>query len=285
MTDLNTPQRQDNTDAHGEKSQDGSTLSNITLSEAEGPSPPPKKRHCYHCHCEPKPWWKRINWQLLVELVVFGLGFKVACIYEHQLKAMLEANELTRNNFVVDERAWVGIDFKLVHTVNPDGTVRFIANGELRNTGKTPALKMSLPHAVVITKPWDELIDQDKEWESGISSVRHSEETGKQVLESEANKKVGHPELMAMFAAMLANQSEKWHSQGGALAPNAPPLAAFAVDETLVDPSARNGKPQVTYWLGRLTYSDIFSKPHTTKFCLWYAEHTFELCPTGNSMD
>jgi hypothetical protein len=51
-------------------------------------------------------------------------------------------------------------------------------------------------------------------------------------------------------------------------------------------PRVHDGQPEIFYFIGRVTYRDIFGeRQRTTKFCLRYAEKEFVLCPTGNSMD
>jgi hypothetical protein len=275
-----TPQGQDNTTERGNEPKDGGTLG-IVLFAQKNPATPSEQYCSYH---SPKPpWWKRLSsWQLFIEILVFIVAIRVACIYSGQLKQMIEANRLSHDNFIVDERAWVGVDIQLSNTKNADGTIRFVANGVLKNTGKTPALKMSFPHNIVITRAWNETIDQDKEWAAGIESLKHAEEAGKQTMEANKN---ANPQFMAEFGSILANQREKWHGEGGALAPNSTSPVNLT-NETMVDPSFKNGQPQILYWIGRFTYYDIFGKQqHTTKFCFRYAERSFEICPDGNSMD
>jgi hypothetical protein len=53
------------------------------------------------------PWWKRVNWQLLVEIAVFLVGVKVAFIYSGQLRQMIESNDINRENVESVERALV----------------------------------------------------------------------------------------------------------------------------------------------------------------------------------
>jgi hypothetical protein len=64
------------------------------------------------------------------------------------------------------------------------------------------------------------------------------------------------------------------------------PLIDIDVLDPNLDPKFARSKPQIIYWIGRVTYNDIFGNTlHTTKFCLWYVGRDLEQCPGGNSMD
>ena len=58
---------------------------------------------------EPRAWWRRINWQLLVEIAVFAVAVRVACIYSGQLDQMIKSNGLTEQTMRLDQRAWVAV--------------------------------------------------------------------------------------------------------------------------------------------------------------------------------
>jgi hypothetical protein len=199
-------------------------------------------------------------WQIIKGTLEIG-GFAAVIVYA--VTTYCQWRDL-RHNFIVDERAWVGIDIQLSAIKNPDGTIKFVANGVFKNTGKTPALKMSSPHSIVTIKAWNDAIDQDREWIDGMESLKLAEDAGRQTVEANKN---ANPQFMADFGAALANQREKWHGEGGALAPNSTSQVNLAND-TRANPSLKNGQPQIVYWIGRFTYYDIFGKEqHTTKFC------------------
>jgi hypothetical protein len=190
----------------------------------------------------------------------------------------------TNINFRMQQRAWVGLNVsKFGVTKNPDGRLTFTANGIIRNSGSTPALRVSTLRTFSLTKPSDQPIDSDKEWDGFMAQMKQLEKSDREVIEKYT---FSRPEFSATYATIAARQTQKWNGEGGAVAPGSE-SPVVVIDNTLPDPRP-DMKPQAKtiYWLGRITYRDIFSEEiHTTKFCVWYAQGIFELCPTGNVMD
>jgi hypothetical protein len=162
----NAPQSQDNTTDHGNKSNNSGALGNGSLSKTERPPTPPKHSHTYYG--QKPPWWERLNWQiiqLIVELLVFAVGVRVAWIYSDQLDAMIKSNCInkqsadaatsaartasdalaeSKRSIHLDQRAWLQIDPQppqddLERFGSSWRTGKIISIG-IRNTGKTPAL-------------------------------------------------------------------------------------------------------------------------------------------------
>jgi hypothetical protein len=148
----NAPQGQDSTAEHGGESKSSSALTNVTLPKPESPPSPPKP-HCSDHHPKPTPWWKRLPLQLLVELAVFIVGVRVACIYSGQLKQMIESNKLTEQTMRLDERAWVAVT--AVSGTRPEIRKKITYSVHFIDTGKTPASN-------VIVHPGDELLTRGK---------------------------------------------------------------------------------------------------------------------------
>lgn len=101
----NTPESQDNTTEHSNERKNSGGLSDLTISKTESPPPPSEQCHPYHWQYPPKPWWRRLNWQLIVELMVFVVAVKVAFIYSGQLDQMKRTNDITEGF----QRPWVGV--------------------------------------------------------------------------------------------------------------------------------------------------------------------------------
>ncbi len=202
-----------------------------------------------------------------------------------QAAAALVSVQQGKRSFELDERAWIGIEISQFRAMkNSDGTIKFVANGTIKNSGKTPALNVSTYRTINFSKASEETVDYDKEWDRVMAEMKHWEK-----IEGKTIKKyrLSNPEFAAGAAALAASQTQKWRGLGGAIAPGSTFGPTSIVDATLPDPRPNIYLPTKTiYWLGRIAYHDIFSdQTHTTKVCIWYAEGAFELCPNGNSMD
>lgn len=143
MDESNTPQGQDNTTEHGDERENSSTLSDGTLSKTKSPTTPSKGCHPYHYQQSSQPWWKRLNWMLIVEVMVFIVAIKVARIYSDQLKQMIEANKITRSGLESGQRAFVA--FREVESrrtsirSKSQTTVEWVFRAKVENAGATPA--------------------------------------------------------------------------------------------------------------------------------------------------
>jgi hypothetical protein len=219
---------------------------------------------------------------------------------EESSKRSKEALDATIHNFHQEQRAWVG-----VIGVNTQGGVAdnnsFAFQSVqviVRNSGKTPALKISGECCMYLTRKSDDPIpDYDSE-------VRESEkklvEFGKQRHRQIEERIRQHPEMAVEFGDYLKHFDEMHSSrtnflhQGGVLAPevtqsiNLVPLMKF--DTVQLPTSAETAMPIrfTIYILGKITYNDIFmdTPRRSTKFCLMRAGGTsLVICPENNWMD
>jgi len=198
-----------------------------------------------------KPWYQTIEgWKAVFEIVAIPFAIWYAVITYFQWRDL-------RGNFQIDQRAWVGIV-----AISPDEPEE--SDGEfsfkdlwisMRNSGKTPALRMSAENLKIVRQPdRDPSPDYDalREGVPGVTNI---------------NINVEQP---------LRN---------GVLAPNSETKISFM-------PTIRRytfrGNGIATYFVGKLTYDDMFpSTPrHSTTFCIMHSgKGVFIACPSGNRMD
>jgi hypothetical protein len=171
MNELNTPQDQDKTPKHTDESENGSTLGNVTLPIAESPTSPSEQCHPYTYQHSPKPWWKRIDWKLIVELFVLGVGIKVACIYSGQLNQMIESNKITCETFETAARPYIVIDN--IQKAEAKTGVRIFCSSNLEQicvriyytvTGQTPAIAVQREVHVLFEKDQKAAEDTITNW-------------------------------------------------------------------------------------------------------------------------
>ena len=175
---------------------------------------------------------KRINWQLVLELMVFAVGVKVACIYSHQLKAMLDSNEINRDSLYSVQRPFIishGIKKKMNTITNPDGMRKksFEFTTEWENAGNTPAVGVVSLLGVVMQE--DELTEPEFMGTAFDKSVLKA-----------ASSMIGPK---APFESGITHQPEEF---------------------------ATNDLDVPRFFWGWLIYRDTFpkTKPHVTEFCL-----------------
>jgi hypothetical protein len=254
--------------------------------------------------------------QLVVNGVLAIVGIIALCIYGGQLKVMRgQLGEIIRQfpeiqksananvkaadqtekavknaavDFRLDQRAWIGIDFPILNAVRgaDKKQITVTIQASIKNTGKTPALKMSLPRPISVNKLVNQPINYDKEWETSISDKKQKAATSKKMLKSDKTSVIA-----GVIESFIDADEMRWNAEGWALAPGSTVPISLATGTTLPDPNLDPRYQdirgaQAIFWIGRITYRDIFSNEvHTTKFCLWYFSTTLELCPGGNSMD
>ena len=204
------------------------------------------------------------NWQEQIDATNFaGIQAK---------KARQSLNE-TIKNFRLDERAWLGLQNSSgTATWTPDGIVKLgNISVNLKNTGKSPALKISGRY-IQVTKSVDDPVP-DYETELGIIQKRLREKV------SQLSKM--YPEM----ASRILRDSKKVDviPKGGVVAPDSMLVLKIVAGEIQMD---RN-KPNTVYILEKLTYFDIFKAEHTTKICLELLpiETEFHPCMENNWMD
>jgi hypothetical protein len=195
----------------------------------------------------------------------------------------------SQKSFEIDERAWVGVA-EWHSEVGP------IENGVitmkemkiiLRNTGKTPATKLSIRCCSYSTSVLNGPIPDFDVFEKQEADARRQEE--ERIRRSIKDFK---PNIQAVIRKTWQEDRDREaavlgvHS-GGALAPGAP--YTINVSGWSFQMDTQNLYSNNAYLLGKITYQDIFdkTKERTTKFCLMRtsAGPEFTFCPESNLMD
>lgn len=205
-----------------------------------------------------------------------------------QAQAALDASRETAG---LDQRAWVGLVG--VETVGGEQTSDAFSFKSIivaiRNSGKTPALKLSGECCMYVNRPWtDPIPDYDTETKMIEEERRKHDEERRKRNEEEIKR---HPEFadrIREFEQSYSQATERKIPTGGVLAPG-------IVNNISVAPSMKFGRtrkpgeaPQTLYVIGRFTYTDIFTgtQRHSSKFCLMYTGgDSFNICPESNWMD
>jgi hypothetical protein len=189
-------------------------------------------------------------------------------------KTFLEAHD----DFRLDQRAWVGLkgfhcnDCKEEPPFQTDSTLKVGELGvTLANTGKTPALQMSLEGTYVSRKYSEPIPDYE-------ASLRDR---------SAFWKGVGGwpPKGMSPEIKKRLTTASKF-----VLAPNGTHdlVIVKGLSVTRPDPKGNINDVVITYGVGKITYTDpITNKTHTTRFCIFNngTAADFHYCTSGNEMD
>lgn len=212
-----------------------------------------------------------------------------------QSKAALDASI---GNARLDQRAWVG-----AVGVNTEGgiaerdsfaikSVQLI----LRNSGKTPALKVGGRCCIIMTRLWRDPIP---DYDTAVKEDEEMKRRSRQKMSEDLTRK--DPEMAAQIAdrfkemdALEASAMKRYLHEGGILAPEVPQALSIVqstqwgtrITENNFGPGL--GLPATIYILGKITYNDIFpgTPQRSTKFCLMRTTGTvFAFCPEGNWMD
>jgi hypothetical protein len=205
----------------------------------------------------------------------------------------------------LDQRAWVGVVDVATDGGKVDGDAfSFRSIGiAIRNTGKTPALKMTAYCCTYLSRLWSdkEIPDYDTEMIRNQEGERADfEKTIKQ-----------HPEMaerMTRWQKRWEKQMEAAKTEGrheGALAPQAvivintgvsmsmsglellPPPKVIKPEEMRPYFERASQRPKLFYAVGKIVYSDIFpnTKQHTTTICVVRnpgpSSLTFGICSQG----
>jgi hypothetical protein len=170
---------------------------------------------------------------------------------QQALNASIAASQL-------DQRAWVGVQSFSGGPVVSGDQVSFAVTVVAKNTGKTPALRMSGAYIQVVTEIRDPIPDYDDVYSGrfrGPSNIYQGE----------------------LFPL------------GDVLAPQAIRELNIGHDGAYASRKAGDGFPRIFYILGKITYDDVDGKTrHTTKFCLQNVERNqsnFSACRKGFGMD
>ena len=138
-----TPQGQDSTPKEAEKSKNSLPISEGIPSGTEIP-PTVNKDKETKAQKESVMWSrlkKQITIALIVEILIFAVTIKIACIYSGQLNQMIRANNLTQQALNRD-RPWVGVNGDVGFSkLNPKNEVfQFVVSYRVKNFGASPAL-------------------------------------------------------------------------------------------------------------------------------------------------
>jgi hypothetical protein len=182
----------------------------------------------------------------------------------------------------LDQRAWVGVVGVNAVGVKADEDSFGIQSLSIviRNSGKTPALKMSASNRGGVKLHSDPFPDYETIW---TEPQRRLEELKRK-----------NPQ----FAAAIAQMQQKTirsTSEDMVLPPNAAQELIVATNEqwsTNIEHKSFSGMvqkdPLTIYFLGKILYSDVFTgtPQRSTKFCLMRTApaSSFSICPAGNSM-
>ncbi len=209
--------------------------------------------------------------------------FRQLTIAQQQAQAARDGVSAINRQMQLDQRAWVGVQAMSGRADSQsDGNFRLQVEIILKNTGKTPAIKMG-GEMIALDRSWKEPIPEfDKE---AAASSKRLKESLRGILERTPKES----------RAYLAAQLQKIGAQmiipkGEVLAPEAtrPVSLTPGINYFVSDPAKNKPVPSVEYILGKFTYSDIFQvKEHSTKVCvMWRGGDTKpQICPEGNGME
>jgi hypothetical protein len=241
--------------------------------------------HCYKITCDGKrDWIDKATlgleaFGLFVLIVYTSATIVYACITYKMWIEMQTQSGNQRSTFMVDQRAWVGVDVKVTAVNHVTHTIDFEVI--LKNTGKTPALNVyeiqeitSAPRQTVppFTPPKIE----------GLRIPRSP---------SPPNPRVFTPDQIREMNRVEEEANKRMEEFVGAqenhfvIAPDAAPsipIHGFNFGEKVTDGTERG------YVLGQVTYKDIFGQTHKTDFSFFYtgAEPTiFRMNTSGNDMN
>jgi len=221
-------------------------------------------------------------------------------IAQKQADAAQKSVEALQEQMRVDQRAWIGVPS--VENVGGSGDSKNLMIGNLilvvRNSGKTPALRMS-GRVLVTKRKWtDPIPDFDVETrKQDLESKKSRNLTLQQQKERDRKLLKEHPEMAATIAdfrrkvALLDAQiqgqiHDLTSAEGGVLAPGV--TDTFTLLSSVQEGRGNEPVPRTIYVLGNFTYYDIFhgTPMRTTKYCLMNQSGTqFTFCPASNWMD
>jgi hypothetical protein len=174
-------------------------------------------------------------------------------------KTAKEALDASIESSRIDQRAWVSLMFPIETAdkakIQPNGMIEFVL--KFKNTGKTPALKISYDPLLLFRPPSAGFPDYDHETSENV-----------------------YYRISGIHEAAL-------------LAPGEETRIAFpGFREIFVGPSQidlMNNHETILYIVGKVTYRDIFpdTPQRTTKFCAFYVPGSGEVgaCPMNRTMD
>lgn len=187
---------------------------------------------------------KRINWQFIVELLVLGVGIRVAFIYSGQLREMIDANTISRESLTSVQRAFiVSRDVQKGRHVIQDSSkphAIWVFTMPWENTGTTPATITSQAFFA------DQLRDEPTEEQFMRKPLIQPSVTGPKAIRNIGNAGLTEIDL---FGRELPHENKGLQLM---------PIQTIAI---------KNG-PMHICW-GWVTYRDVFPNTalHVTEFC------------------
>lgn len=169
----------------------------------------------------------------------------------------------------LDQRAWVGVSDEGIIPATKEKESFFKLGLTIRNTGKTPALNVSVES---ITAPAVRG-DTPPTWEEIENNLHASYQPSgtSEILKEYLGPGVGYVTSLNKL-------------QGNILAPGATQTWAYEIFRRKRDEKPTRSRE---YFLVRIIYADVFSKKeHITKMCFMETiQNTAEKCATGNGMN
>jgi len=193
------------------------------------------------------------------------------------LNASIQASRL-------DERPWIG-----VVRVDTQGGVQShdvfsyqAVTISIRNSGKTPAIKMG-SRIFQLRRPWyEEVGDYDSEFRTWQQRRKAFEE---QLKREHPEMPPPPPGWEAEREAVESSMWKKLFPEGGVMAPGV--INSGDLGGATVGRRTKDGRPLAIYILGKITYHDTLGgTQHTTEFCIKHLQgNSFTFCLTGNWMN
>ena len=232
-----------------------------------------------------------------------------------QSKAAIDASVATART---DQRAWVGIvGVDTIGGIVKEGgdvaakDARFTVQSVsvvLRNSGRTPSLKMSMECCFLLTRPWrDPIPDYDSAIAERKTALTNS--ISQRLVRLRQQMEKANPGSAQFFRDEISQSKKKLANppvedlapvgaQGGVLSPDIPTNVVIVestawgtrspvtLPQGVSSPVWNSGDRLTIYILGKVIYTDIFKETHSTKFCLMRTTGaSFFSCPEGNWMD
>ncbi len=195
---------------------------------------------------------------------------------KQSLQATIAASKL-------DERPWVGVILG-----GTQGGVQtkdmFSFQGvtiSIRNTGKTPAIKMS-GRTSMLSHLWT---DQTGDYDSEMKAWNEQREAAWDQFKRQHPMGPLPPGWEEEQKAREVSMEKELFPEGGVIPPGA--VNEWHIPGGSFGRRAESMMPKALYIFGKITYYDTLGGPqHTTKFCLEHLQgDSFTTCPAGNSMD
>ena len=151
----------------------------------------------------------------------------------------------------------------------------------VRNSGKTPAVKMS----GVTSQRLHLFNDNVGDYDSDFEAWKRERDASMKEYERQHPMPPPPPGWNERQAALQASIEKEMFPAGGVMAPGVVSEQNVGAGGSFLERTT-DGKRMILYILGKITYFDtVGEKQHTTKYCLMQRGTSFTVCPAGNWMD